>query len=82
MQDRTSKRRPRDPNQLAKLVVDLATGSAPVRPKKNPAAVALGRLGGMKGGTARAQSLTPERRAEIAKAAAAKRWAEKTQKPA
>ncbi|HTJ11755.1 MAG TPA: hypothetical protein VL547_07010 [Dinghuibacter sp.] len=42
--------------------------------EKNPAAVALGRLGGLKGGRARADSLTPERRAEIAKKAAAKRW--------
>ena len=42
--------------------------------KKNPAAVALGRLGGMKGGKARAESLTPERRKEIAKMAAAARW--------
>ena len=43
--------------------------------KKNPAAVALGRLGGLKGGSARAKSLTPEQRREIAKKAAAKRWA-------
>ena len=44
------------------------------RPKKNPAAVALGRLGGLKGGKARAEALTPERRSEIAKKAAAARW--------
>jgi hypothetical protein len=43
--------------------------------EKNPAAVALGRLGGLKGGKARAEKLSPERRAEIAKKAAAKRWA-------
>ena len=43
-------------------------------PKKNPAAVALGRLGGAKGGTARAASLTPAKRKAIAKKAAAKRW--------
>ncbi len=42
--------------------------------KKNPAAVALGRLGGAKGGAARAAKLSPERKAEIAKKAAAKRW--------
>jgi len=56
--------------------VALATGSATEEPprKKNPAAVALGRLGGAKGGEARAKSLTAERRAEIAKKAAQSRW--------
>ncbi len=75
-------KRPRDPNQLAKLIVDIATGEAedqaPPTPEdegKNPHAVALGRLGGKKGGKARAEALTPEQRAEIAKKAAAKRWA-------
>jgi len=43
-------------------------------PVKNAAAVSLGRLGGLKGGKARADSMTPERRAEIAKKAAEKRW--------
>lgn len=43
-------------------------------PTKNPAAVALGRLGGQKGGKARAAKLTPEQRSEIAKKAAAARW--------
>jgi hypothetical protein len=43
--------------------------------KKNPAAQALGRLGGLKGGKARFEVLTPERRSEIAKAGADKRWA-------
>lgn len=47
--------------------------------KKNPAAVALGRLGGLKGGKARAEKLTPEQRAEIAQKAAAKRWAKKAE---
>jgi hypothetical protein len=68
---------PRDGNQLAKMVVDLATGNAPPeaeKPAKNPAAVALGKLGGKKGGKARAASLTAKRRSEIAKKAAAKRW--------
>lgn len=54
-----------------------ATGqSAPKKKakRKNPAAVALGRLGGKKGGVARANALTPERRVEIARKAAAKRW--------
>jgi hypothetical protein len=78
----TSRRpkRPRDPNQLAKLIVDLATGAASEEiPEagesgKDPAAVSLGRRGGLKGGRARAASLTPEQRIEIAKKAAAKRW--------
>jgi len=75
-------KRPRDPNQLAKLIVDLASGTVtegrPAPPDdsgKDPAAVSLGRRGGLKGGVARASSLTPERRSEIAKKAAAKRWA-------
>jgi hypothetical protein len=66
-----------DPNLLAKAVVDQATGSAPpAKPlkQKNPAAVELGRLGGLKGGKARAEKLTPEQRSEIAKKAAAARW--------
>jgi hypothetical protein len=42
--------------------------------KKNPAAVALGRLGGLKGGKARAEKLTPERRQEIARLAVIARW--------
>ncbi len=75
MPNRSSKR-PRDVNQLAKAIVDQATGEAPPEPqsKKNPAAVELGRLGGVKGGKARARKLTPEQRAEIAKKAAQKRW--------
>ena len=68
-------KRPKDPNQLAKLIIGIATGEA-VEPKsdKNPAAVALGRLGGSKGGKARAANLSAEQRKEIAKKAAAKRW--------
>jgi hypothetical protein len=72
----THPKRPRDPNQLAKSIVDIATGQKPDRnptPEeqgKDPAAVALGK----KGGKARADAMTPERRAEIARAAAAKRW--------
>ena len=70
-------KRPRDANQLGKLIVDLATGQTTEQPAddgKNPAAVALGRLGGLKGGVARAAKLTKKRRAEIAKKAAAARW--------
>jgi hypothetical protein len=61
-------KRPTDPNRLAKQIIDESTS------KKNPAAVALGRLGGLKGGKARAASMTPEKRAEIAKKAAQARW--------
>jgi hypothetical protein len=77
------KRRPRDPNQIAKFIVDLATGEvseadAPLElAGKNPAAVTLGRMGGLKGGKARAKALSPKRRAEIARKAAAKRWDKK-----
>lgn len=69
-------KRPRDPNQLAKLIVDMSTRDAPpdVKPVKNEAAVALGRLGGLKGGRARAEKLSPDDRARIATAAARKRW--------
>lgn len=67
----------RDANQAAKHILDQLTGDAPkdkLPPVKNEAAVALGRLGGKKGGAARAAALTPEQRSEIAKKAAAGRW--------
>jgi len=67
----------RDLNQVAKFIVDQASGEVPKEEPphvKNEAAVALGRLGGKKGGAARAAALTPEQRSEIAKKAAAKRW--------
>lgn len=69
-------KRPRDTNQLAKFIADMATGEIEEKTDdgKNPAAVALGRLGGQKGGKARAESLTKEKRADIAKKAAAARW--------
>ncbi|HYI64214.1 MAG TPA: hypothetical protein VEW71_04945 [Allosphingosinicella sp.] len=64
-------KRPRDPNQLAKLIADIATGEAEDAPDtRDPSAVALGQKGGKK----RAANMTPERRSEIAKNAAAKRW--------
>jgi hypothetical protein len=72
-------KRPRDPNQLAHFVVSVLTGeTAEPDPNegKNPAAVALGRLGGLKGGAARAAKLSPEERSAAAKKAAAKRWAQ------
>lgn len=71
-------KRPRDVNQLAKSIVDQATGQTPGLEKgdegKNAAAVALGRLGGLKGGKARAAKMTAEQRSEIARKAAQKRW--------
>lgn len=71
------KKRPRDTNQLAKHIVDLATGQAEERhesPDKDPAAVELGRKGGLKGGKARAKNLSSKRRSEIARKAARARW--------
>ena len=62
---------PKDPNELAAFIVETATNEPN---EKNPHAVALGRLGGKKGGLARAQKLTPEQRKEIAKKAAFLRW--------
>ncbi len=70
-------KRPRDTNQIAKHLLDIITGETDDKPAddgKNPAAVALGRLGGKKGGKARAESLTPKQRTDIARAAAKKRW--------
>ena len=79
MPNRSSKR-PRDVNSLAKFITDVATGQADL-PKtdhgKDPAAVALGRKGGLKGGKARAAKLSDRRRSEIAQKAAAKRWSKK-----
>ena len=62
-----------DGNRGAELGRD-ATPEPQERPEKNPAAVALGRLGGLKGGKARAKALTPQQRSEIAKKAAKARW--------
>jgi hypothetical protein len=78
--------RPRDANQLAKLVADLATGEAneekvdPSADQLKAAAAALGKKGGLKGGPARAKSLSAKRRSEIAKKAAAARWGESNSK--
>jgi hypothetical protein len=74
--DQDRRKRPRDPSQLAKLIVDIATGEIEDRPPtpeergKDPAAAALGR----KGGKARSMAVSPEKRAEIAKKAAKARW--------
>lgn len=59
------------------MIVSQATQEPKEKPEKNPAAVALGRLGGLKGGKARAESLTVKRRKEIAKNAAQARWGKK-----
>ena len=67
---------PRDANELAKYILDVTTGEAEKiePPQKNPAAVALGRLGASKGGQARAAKLSAKKRKEIAKKAAQVRW--------
>ena len=83
MPTRSSKKRQRlpDPNQLAFQIVQGITGEPPLPESaeppadgKNPAAVALGRLGVAKGGKARAASLSAKKRREIAKKAARERW--------
>jgi hypothetical protein len=89
MPDRTSKKRSRDLNQLAARIVDAAASGEPSTPEppaseafsseKNPHAAALGRLGGRKGGPARAAKLTPEQRREIARKAAEARWRRSSQ---
>ena len=71
-------KRPRDVNEMARSIVDEATGDAPkTEPKdsgKDPAAVELGRKGGLKGGKSRAAKLSAKRRSEIARKAAEARW--------
>jgi hypothetical protein len=69
----------KDLNQIAALIVERTTGSKQ-QPEKNPAAVALGRLGGLKGGKARAAKLTAKQRKETAIKAAEARWS-KPHKP-
>jgi hypothetical protein len=74
---------PKDSNQLAARIVAMTTGQpSPVltpAKEKNPAAVALGRLGGLVGGKARAKALTKKERSQIASLAAKERWKLKTQ---
>lgn len=69
-------KRPKDANQLAKSILDIATGEdkSMISDEIRLAAAALGRKGGLKGGKARAEALTPKRRKEIAQKAAAARW--------
>lgn len=69
----------KDPNQMAKYIVDMSTGEIPKKDppqqrEKNPAAVALGKLGASKGGKARAEKLSDEERKKIARKAAEARW--------
>lgn len=71
-----SRTRNLDANQIAARVVADATGQ-PRKRRKNPAAVALGRRGGLKGGHARAEALSPEERSRIARKAAKARWKDK-----
>jgi hypothetical protein len=79
MPDR-SKKRPRDVNQMARQIVDEATeqdrasDEGMPEPTKDPAAVELGRRGGLKGGKARAEKLSAEERSRIARRAAQTRW--------
>jgi hypothetical protein len=87
MPNRSSKpKKPRKPpsdlNALAKFLVDEATAEPKpqAQPEKNQAAVALGRLGGLKGGAARAKALSKAKRAAIAKKAAVARWGKRPQK--
>ncbi len=80
MPNRSTKRGqgPEDINQIAFRVVQQATGQVPKErppdPATEPKAVTLGRMGGLKGGKARAAKLDPAKRKEIASAAAKKRW--------
>ena len=90
MPERSTKNRPRDPNELAFRIMLESTGQAaktepgtPEKapdPAKNPHAVALGRLGGLKGGRARAAKLGARDRSKIAAKAAKARWAKKPAK--
>ena len=78
MPNRSRKKRPRDANKLAFNVVRESIGEAPLEPDpdagKDPAAVALGRKGGLKGGKARAATMTPEELSEAGRKAAKARW--------
>jgi hypothetical protein len=69
-------KRPRDPNQLAKMIADIATGE--VEEVEKTTAEKRASKAGAVGGPARAASLTPEQRSEIAKVAASARWKKKS----
>jgi len=68
------KRSSKDVNQLVADILKFAIESGAGRDRKNPAAVALGRMGGLKGGKARAKALSSAKRAQIARKAASARW--------
>jgi hypothetical protein len=76
-------KRPRDFSQAAKLVVDIASGQVedreptPEEQGKDPAAIARGHLGGIKGGSARAANMTAKQRSDSARNAARKRWGQR-----
>ena len=77
MLERSKKARPKDANERAYYIMLESVGEGKpieIDVTKNPHAVALGKLGGLRGGAARAAALTPEKRSAIAKKAAAKRW--------
>lgn len=74
MPKRSSTNKAEDINLLAASIVAKATSEPAAKPEKNPAAVALGRLGGLKGGKARAEKLSAKKRSEIASRAAKTRW--------
>jgi len=67
-------KRPRDPNQLAKLIVDIATGEAEDAASESKRHPSKRRAGGLKGGKARAKNLTPQEREDVARLAARARW--------
>ncbi len=73
-------KRKKDENQIAASIIQQLTEAAESAPTKNPAAVALGRLGGLKGGKARAAALTSARKREIAIKAVRARWAKTKRK--
>jgi hypothetical protein len=73
-------KRKKDENQIAASIIQQLTEAAEASPTKNPAAVALGRLGGLKGGKARAAALSSARKREIAIKAVQARWAKAKRK--
>jgi hypothetical protein len=88
--EKKRKKRPADINQLAaSILMDAISDKRPdpqqepttQQAEKNPAAVALGRLGGLKGGKARAEKLSAAKRKEIAQKAAKARWRNRSNPP-
>ena len=77
-----TKRPPRDVNELARYVLEVTTGDEEKiePPQKNPHAQALGRMGGLKGGKARAEKLSAKQRKKSAKQAAKARWSRSSER--